>query len=480
MNRNNTFSILLFALTILIILIISITSKYTSIITSYNRVEFGNLLLGAFILIIISLFVIELRALNINTFKKMSLGLLALSLTLLLVLSIFDMKTGIYGTAFFIFSTLIYVIIHGKVYSLNSIYLVVFAYPFLEFMGTIGTAKGFHFPEITYSFYLIPLAFSCFRLRKDTLLYILKLFIHILLIFIAFSIIFWYYNLIHSDVKFIDWITKKTFVNGVSAYKFVADWSRYCHPSYINLVLLPGLISILYLYYQKNEKAWISKSELFLYVIGCISFQLLSESRIGLVALALILLVTALYYLRLKAWNFKPILMFVLVCVSIGLFIGQNKVSSFLSDPVRKTDNALAINYIKSNPWWGIGFGNEHLVLIEQEKIVKKELILIHTDKTYVHNELLGTMIQFGIPGAVILLIFLVGLFWYAFKSRSYLLQLFMLLYFLFMLIEEPLYVQEGITRFMIFLAFFIHLSECDKPIKEYSLFNWFSKSKPT
>ena len=480
MKRNNTFSILLFTLSILCILFISITSKYTTLIVTYNRVEFGNLLLGTFILIIISLFIKELVALKLKSYNKVSLGLLALSLVILLVLSIFNMQIGIYGTTFFIFSTLVYVFIHGKVYSLNPIYLIVFAYPFLEFVGTIGTAKGFHFPEITYSFYIIPMAFSCFRLKKDILLHILKLFTRILLIFMAFSVIFWYYNLIHCDVKLIDWITKKTDINGISAYKFVADWSRYNHPSYINLVLLPGLISILYLYYKKNEKVWISKMEVFLYIIGCISFQLLSESRIGLVALAIILLVTALYYLHIKEWYFKPILMLVLVCGSIGLYIGQNKVSTFLSDPVRKTDNALAISYIKTHPWWGIGFGNEHIVLVEQEKIVNKELILVHTDKTYVHNELLGTMIQFGIPGAVILLIFLAGLFWYAFTSRSYLLQLFMLLYFLFMLIEEPLYVQEGITRFMIFLAFFIHVSECDKPIKEYALFNWFSKSQQT
>ena len=88
-------------------------------------------------------------------------------------------------------------------------------------------------------------------------------------------------------------------------------------------------------------------------------------------------------------------------------------------------------------------------------------------------------MVQFGIPGLLPLLILLAGLVWYAFKSRSYLLQLYMLIYLLFMLIEEPLYAQEGITRFMAFLCLFIHISECDKPVKVHRLRNLFSKGEP-
>jgi len=477
MKKTNLYSLILVLFTILSLLYIKLFHKQIDIlIPTFDC--FKTVLLTLFI---VTSLVIGLFESNFFYSPKSFLSthaLLVFSISVMLILSIFHKQVGIYGTAVFIICTLIYVIVNGKIYSLNPIYLVVFAYPILEFLGTIGTDKGFHFPEITYSFYLIPFAFSSFRLKKETLLHILKYFIRIMLIFIVFSIIYWYYCVQHFDISILEWIIKKTDVNGIPAYRFVADWSGYVHPSYINLVLLPGLISILYLYYKKNVNVNMTGLEVFIYISGCISFQLLSESRVGLVAVALILLFTVLYYLHLKARYFKPILMLVLISGSVGLYLEQNKVSGFITDPVRKTDSTLAISYIKNHLWWGIGYGNEDKILNQQEKIIDKKLILILTPKTYVHNELLGTMVQFGIPGAIILLILVFGLLWYSFKSRSYLLQLFVFIYILFMLIEEPFYSQEGITRFMVFLAFFIHISECEKPIKEYSLFNWLSKSQ--
>jgi O-antigen ligase len=166
----------------------------------------------------------------------------------------------------------------------------------------------------------------------------------------------------------------------------------------------------------------------------------------------------------------------VLIVGGSGIYYSQNKLSGFVTDPVRKTDSALAIDYIKKHPWWGMGYGLEDEVLKYQEKVVNPDLVLIHSPKTYVHNQLLGTMIQFGIPGAIVLIMVVAGLFWYGFKNRSYLLTLYMSFYLLFMIIEEPFYTQEGITRFTIFLALFIHISECDKPKKEYELFKRLSK----
>ena len=476
MKKTNLYSLILVIFTIISLLIIRYFHKQIDS-RILNFASFKSILLTIFIASSIVMGLIESKFLRSPTSFINFRALLIVSISIMLISSVFDKQVGIDGTGIFIICTLIYVIATGKIYSLNPIYLVVFTYPLLEFLGTIGTAKGFHFPEITYSFYLLPFAFSCFRLEKDTLLHILKYLTRIILIFIILSIIYWYYNLVHFDVRIMEWLTQKTAVNGIPAYKFVAEWSGYFHPTYINLVLLPGLISILYLFYKKNNNVWISKFEVILYVICCFLFQLLSESRVGFLAVVLILLITSMYYLHLKAKYFKPILMLVLVFGSISLFLMQNKVSGFLADPVRKTDTSLAISYIKTHPWWGIGFGNEHIVLSQQEVKMKDVIKPGNMPKTYVHNQLLGTMIQFGIPGAVILFIFVFGLFIYAFKTRSYLLQLFIFLYILVMLIEEPLYAQEGITRFMIFLAFFIHISESEKPVREFNLYKWLSKS---
>lgn len=479
MKSKNLFPLTILFFTLLILISIRFFHGYIFQIPT-NNTTYDCALLSLFVIISIGLGFIELGS-SIKLKSTFSpRGLLILSLTAMLILSVFEKQVGIDGSGIFVIACLIYLITSGKFYALNPIYLVVFAYPLLQFFGTIGTPKGFHFPEITYSFYIIPVAFSCFRFEKETLLKILRLFSRIMLIFIAFSVIYWYYNIHHFDVKIIDWLTRKSDINGIPAYKFVATWSGYGHPSYINLVLLPALMSILYLFYKKQPNVIVSKLEVLLFILGCFAFQLISESRVGFVAVSLILLVTAMYYLHLKALYFKTAFIFILIAGGVGLFILQNKVSGFLSDPVRKTDYSLAISYIKTHPWWGAGSGREDYVLKLQETKVEKQLILVHSPKTYVHNQLLGTMILFGIPGAIVLLILVIGLFWYAFKSRSYLLQLFMLMYFMFMFIEEPLYTQEGITRFMIFLALFIHISEYHKPVKEYDLFKWFSKSKST
>jgi O-antigen ligase len=475
MKKNIVFPVIVFTFTAVSLLIVWIMHNKFIEAPKIN-ITFENVLLSLFILfsIVIGIFEVGFRFKQKLHFSTK--GILIFFLTLMLVLSIFEKHLGIAGTGFFIISCLIYFISTRKLYSLNPIYLLFFAYPVLELIGTIGTSKGFRFPEMTYSFYLIPLAFSLFRLEKEMLLGILKCFIRIMLIFMAISIVNWFYNTIHYDVKIIDWITKKIFIVGIPAFKFISNWSQYNHPSYINLVFIPGLISIFYIFYKKNPAIWISKFELFLYITLCFVYQLISESRIGVVSVLLVLFLTGMYYLHIKTTHFKLILVAALIIGGIGIYYFHNKVSGFLSDPVRKTDTALAIDYIKNHPWWGMGYGLENEVLTYQEKNANPDLVLIHSQKTYVHNQFLGTIIQFGIPGAIVLILVVIGLFWYGFKNRSYLLTLFMSFYFLFMLIEEPFYTQEGITRFTIFLALFIHISECDKPKKEYELFKRFSK----
>ena len=172
-----------------------------------------------------------------------------------------------------------------------------------------------------------------------------------------------------------------------------------------------------------------------------------------------------------------------MVAVLAGMIIlmaGENKFSRLIHDGVRKADFTLAVNYIKEHPVAGAGYHQQRAALEYQDK--KMTDVTRPADAppiTYTHNQFLGDMVQFGIPGLLPLLILLAGLVWYAFKSRSYLLQLYMLIYLLFMLIEEPLYAQEGITRFMAFLCLFIHISECDKPVRVHRLRNLFSKGEP-
>lgn len=386
-------------------------------------------------------------------------NLLLFSIAALLVFSI-NQRIGAWCTAFFAICSLIFLIKNKKWYAINKIYYFVFAYALLRVLGTIGTTRGFYFPDRLLSFFILPLAFSCFKLNKKTCLKLLKLFFRVMISYMTFALISWWYHKLMFDVGTIDWFTKKLAFLGIPSYQWVLDWTYYVHPTYVSLVLIAAFISGFYLYYKKEPAAHVSKFELLLFSIYYFLLIMMLESRIGFVCGCFVLVSTALYYLFLKKIYFK-------IAFSLSLLIGiaavsfmDDPISNFVSDNIRKTDYTLAINYIKDHIWWGTGYHEQDIALETQAEKMKDTLALIDNDKTYTHNQFLGEMVQFGIFGLISLIILLIVLFRYAFKTRSYLLQIFLSICFIFMLIEEPLTGQAGITRVMVFLCFFIHISE--------------------
>ena len=476
--KNSYFSLLILFFTPAAIVVIYKLYTMQRFVNEPHVEIFGNILLILFAVTSLVIFLTQiissrkiLRPLfSIDTF-------VLISLTLLLFLSVFKKEVGIYATGFFVLFALMSLFVREKFYTLNKVYLFIFLYAIFLMLGTIYTPKGFYFPEMTYTFNVLPLAFSFFRLKKQSLLLIIKIVFRIMAVYMAVSIVYWWFNLLVLNMSALEWITTKF----PPAYFYVGKWGHYSHPSYISLVLFSTLISGFYLNYKKDNAVTLSKFELITYIGLCLGFVLVMESRIGLVELVIIILISLLYYIRLKTPYLKQTLLVAVLVGVVILMAGENKFSRLIHDDVRKADFTLAINYIKEHPVVGAGYHQQRAALEYQDK--KMADVTRPADAppiTYTHNQFLGDMVQFGIPGLLPLLIMLGGLVWYAFKSRSYLLQLYMLIYLLFMLIEEPLYAQEGITRFMVFLCLFVHISECDKPVKVHRLRNLFSKGEPT
>ena len=476
--KNSYFSLLILFFTPAAIVVIFKLYTMQRFVNEPHVEIFGNILLILFAVTSLVIFLTQiissrkiLRPLfSIDTF-------VLISLTLLLFLSVFKKEVGIYATGFFVLFALMSLFVREKFYTLNKVYFFIFLYAIFFMLGTIYTPKGFYFPEMTYTFYVLPLAFSFFRLKKQSLLLIIKIVFRIMAVYMAVSIVYWWFNLLILNMSALEWITTKF----PPAYFYVGKWGHYSHPSYISLVLFSTLISGFYLNYKKDNAVTLSKFELITYIGLCLGFVLVMESRIGLVELIIIVLISLLYYIRLKTPYLKQTLLVAVLVGVVILMAGENKFSRLIHDDVRKADFTMAINYIKEHPVVGAGYHQQRAALEYQDK--KMADVTRPADAppiTYTHNQFLGDMVQFGIPGLLPLLIMLGGLVWYAFKSRSYLLQLYMLIYLLFMLIEEPLYAQEGITRFMAFLCLFVHISECDKPVKVHRLRNLFSKGEPT
>lgn len=479
--KQNRFPILILIFTTLCLTALCLLFHKHIFVTEQNTVWFGRILLALFgasiVLIIVAEFIYnrsQLKPLfSINT-------LLIFSIVILLVFSLFQKQLGIYATGFFVFCALMYFFVKKEFFPLNKVYFFVFLYAVFQMVETRNTPHGFHFPEMSYSFYVLPLSFSLFRLKKQNLLMIAKIVFRIMIVYMAVSIVYWWYNMQILNASVFQWFSNKVSFNDSPAYEFVGKWSHYTHPSYISLVLFSALILGFYLNYKKEKTAFISKFELGAYIALCLTLELAMESRVGLIELLIIVVVSLLYYIKMKSPYLKHAIITGFFMAIIIFFVGSSRFEKILKDDVRKADYTLAINFIKDHPLSGAGYHQQRAALeYEDKQMTDVTRPATAPPITYTHNQFLGDMVQFGIPGLIVLLILLSALTWYAIKSRSYLLQLFMLVYILFMFIEEPLYVQEGITRFMVYLCFFIQIRETDKPFGKFSLRNLFSKRQP-
>ena len=261
----------------------------------------------------------------------------------------------------------------------------------------------------------------------------------------------------------------------IAPYDLIGYWCLYTHPSYISLVLLSALIVGFYLYYKKDKVAYVSLFEVVVFAVSLLILEFALESRIGILNTVLVIVVSLFYYMKLKHSYVKLIIFATLLLGSSLLIVQSDKFEIMTTDHVRKVDYTLAVNYIKDNIWWGTGTGKQHAALEYQEKLME-ELTDANNIKTYVHNQFLGEMVQFGIIGLVVLLIVLSGLVYHYIKTRSYLLELLLFVYILFMMIEEPFYVQPGISRFIVFYALFVAIGESNSERKYLDLRQWFSK----
>jgi hypothetical protein len=386
--------------------------------------------------------------------------LIYVSFALLVISSIFSENTGIAGTTIFVAVACFHFFCNLKLYQPYNIFYFIFLYALLLFAGTANTPEGFRFPEPTYTFYLLPLSLSLFKIDQKILFRVGHIFFRVMLIYMFCCIIYFIYNFQYLDISLAEWVTRKSSFNESvlgwekqDAYFFVTKWAGYFHPSFISLVLFMGLITGLYLFYKNDVVKTVNIAELFLYVFLCLITVLIMESRIGTVVSASLLIISLIYYSIVKKEYIVPLsLSAVFLTVSL-FFVMDNKLTD---DGLRSDYRKIAVRYIERNPYWGCGYHEQQSALDEQIALdgvnVKKRL-------NAVHNQFLGDAVQYGIVGFIALLTLLGGILFYGIKWRSYPLQMFVFVLTLYMMIDEPLYVQAGITRVTIFLVFFTALT---------------------
>lgn len=475
--KKNIFALSVTLLTVISLILLRYIFAGTTVISEVNLTPLAY---SFRVLFVVVFFIIGLKDFfqtdkqlkNLLTLRS----LLILSIILSLVLSITYPVIGYYAAGVFVFFALVYFLKERKLYAFNKVYIFLFLYALLQVVGAFFTNSAFQFPEKVYSFLIFPIAYCLFHFEKRTYLRILRIVFRAIFIYICISIVFWMFNVEVYEVSVKEWMTTKMAVNGyIMTYDLIGYWSLYPHPSYISLVLLSALIAGIYLYYKKDKTAYVSLFELVVFAVSLLVLELAFESRIGLLEAVLVLVVSLFYYMKLKH-SYVKLIIFVAILLGSSFFVMQSdKFEIIKTDHVRKVDYTLAVNYIKDNFWWGTGTGKQHEALELQEKLME-ELPDANNIKSYVHNQFLGEMVQFGIIGLIILLVVLSGLVYHSIKTRSYLLQLLLFVYILFMMIEEPFYVQPGISRFIVFYALFVAISESNTERKCLDLRQWFSK----
>ena len=477
--RKNIFVLSVSLITVIAILLIRYLFPGSNYVSKEYLTSAAGILQVVFLLVFLAIGLADFLKTNnqLKDFFTLRNALIA-SIIVSLVFSITKPVIGYYSSGFFVFFAILYFIREQKVYAFNKVYFFLIAYALLQIIGACFNGSKFHFPEKVYSFLIFPLAYCLFDFGKQTYLRILRVVFRVLFVFICITLVFWIYNVNVYDASLKSWLTTKLAVDGLyNTYALIGVWSMYEHPTYISLVLLSGLVAGFYLYFKKDKLAYVSFWEMVAYSVSLLILELAYESRVGLVSAVLLIAVSLFYYMKLKSSYYKLTFFAVILFGSIFLLVKSDKFDLLWNDNVRKIDYTLAVNYIGDHFWWGTGTDKQHLALEYQEKIMK-ELPKSINKKTYVHNQFLGEMVQFGISGLIVLLVVMAGLVFYSFKSRSYLLQMLLFVYILFMLVEEPLYVQPGITRFIVFFALFAAIGETNAERKYVDLRQWFSKRK--
>ncbi len=479
--RRNIFVLFVSAIMVIAVFLIRYVIADSSIISKENLTPLAYFFRTLFViaLLIIGLtdfFRTNKKLRNLFTLKNF----LILSIILSLILSITKPNIAYQSAGIFVFFAFLYFLKERKLYAFNKVYIFLYLYALLQLIGSFFNGSPFQFPEKIYSFLIFPVAYCFFHFEKQTYLRILRVVFRVILVYISITIVFWIFNVEVYDASIKEWVTTKMAIDGyITTYDLIGFWSLYHHPSYISLVLLSTLIAGLYLYFKKDKLAYVSLFEIIVFSLSLLILELAFESRIGVLETVLVIIVSVFYYMKLKH-SYVKLSIFALILLGSAFLVVQNdKFESLRNDNVREIDYTLAINHIQDNFWWGTGTGKQKEALEYQQEIMK-DLPSAHKVKTYVHNQFLGEMVQFGITGLVVLIIVLIGLVYYSLKTRNYLLQMLMFVYILFMLIEEPFYVQPGISRFIVFFALFVAIGESTTDRKYIDLRQRFSKSNPS
>ena len=259
------------------------------------------------------------------------------------------------------------------------------------------------------------------------------------------------------------------FKTGSTTFFYYTNFSHYFgHPSYCALIVSVAFC-VLYFDYRNTTKSyqWLYAGAMLFFAVSIYFLQ----SRSGILAF-FFLLIFLLFYdlrrLRKRFWHTCCGLIFIVIFSATIIYFFPSRVGSLVDKMKTEHVETTTLLGARSEIWgigyhlamknivWGIGTGYPN-----GDYLSEKEQTIINPNQSFIntHNQFLQTFLEHGILGLGVLVFMMVYSFYYAIKTKNYLLLMLVLGFFIHIFFESMFERGHGIITFCFFYGLLIKIS---------------------
>ncbi len=363
-------------------------------------------------------------------------------------------------------------------YRPSSLHIVIAIYVIIGAISLFWTNNlpdGLHYLKLHLVLIYIPLGFCLFKPTKQVYDTMLIAFFRWVLFFSFLSICCWILQSRAFGIPLSEAfsMTKGLFLNKYDAYNIIFAWGNYTHPTFLAVPMALGLC-IGWYYLGKKQIAAVELILLIAFVLLC---SIVAQSRFMIMIWVVVNIMFGVYILKNRPkLQIASIVIIALFSVSALAFY-PHKIKNFFGDAVRTAHYKAAFEAIEDNGFRGTGLGGmtqyingdnpiylpikdgiiyrHHSPKTEDELIRLRQTTSIDFIGLNPHNQIIGDLMQTGVPGLLSIIAIIICLIYNAIKHRNWLLGGFTTIYILLMMIEMPLMVDKGIFLFALFAFLF-------------------------
>ena len=334
----------------------------------------------------------------------------------------------------------------SRLFTWQPVFYILCAMYIMDIIGmtyTIDPYSGFKRLDRGILLVLFPLSFSMIQFTQKNVILVLRFFIWSVITFCAFALIS-YFTIVPEFTWNMVFRGSKTFA------PLLTIWPAHWHPSFLSTIMLMAVPVSIYLRFQDEKQ--ITFVEMALGILLPVAFTFLGGARVGMITVPVLLGVAYMFYCR-----FIPVIKWGLVVAGIVagaiLMHGFMKTENYFFDPVRVDLRKTAISAIKEKPVFGWGTGSSKQLIQSEERANKLEIQAPYEFNQF-HNQYLEDMVQFGIPGIILLLTLLGWILWLGINEKKFLLLSFFAIYSIFCWTESILFVSKAVVPFIFWVCF--------------------------